>query len=572
MRTLHFTPMLRLFVFFILFLTAFNSEVKSQTISEVYEKVNSTFNVDNNNCLIFAKKLEKLSKKSKVDSALSRAYYVQASIYYKKKSYNKSIKYFEKELRIKEKTSKPEKIAESYYNLGSTCLKLKKYSKGKTYFTKSLQISKNINDKDLLYANHSALVITNEKLGNYKSALVSLKYLRKEDKGEYTETVGLFQKRYFEQKQITKEKSSELNSVKKSFKQTQKILDTTTSKLNLTEQEKLSLEEDTLRKKLKISSLSFRNKLAEFDMKVKQEELKRQQQLTYIFIGGFIIIFILSGFIFKMFVTKKKINVELITQKEKVTKQNEEITESIKYARRIQEAILPTEKLFEDSFSEHFVFYKPKNIVSGDFYFLRKVNDYIVFAAVDCTGHGVPGAFMSMLGTAFLNDIVRRKEVTKASQILDLLRENVKQSLNQTGKKHEQKDGMDMAICVINTKTNELQFSGAHNPLVLIREGKMIEFKGDRMPVGIHRKEKQFSNHEYTLQKDDKLYVYSDGFADQINDKDRSKYKSKRFKEFLLKTSNISMQEQKQMLHKECISWKGSYKQIDDVVILGVKI
>ena len=567
-----FTMISRLLFSLVFLLTIFSSEVKSQTINELYRKVNSTFNVNNDECLTFAKKLEKLSKKKSVDSALAMAYYVQASIYYDNKNYNKSIKYFEKELKIKEKTSEPDKIAESYYNLGSTCLKLNKNSKGKNYFNKSLEISSKINDKDLMYANHSALSQANEKLGNYRAALASLRYLNNEDQGEYNETIGLYQKKFFEQKQITKKKNTELKTVKKSYAETKEILDTTTTKLNITEQEKMSLEEDTLRKNLKINSLNFQKLLGEYDMKAKQEELKRQRQLTYLFIGGFVIIFILSGFLFKLFITKKKMNKELITQKEKVTKQNLEITQSIRYARRIQDAILPSEEMFKDNFSEYFIFYKPKNIVSGDFYFLRKINDYVVFAAVDCTGHGVPGAFMSMLGMAFLNDIVRQKEVTKASQILDLLRENVKQSLNQTGKKQEQKDGMDMAVCVINTKTNQLQFSGAHNPLIIIRNNELIEFKGDRMPVGIHRKEKGFSNHEYSLQKDDKLYVYSDGFADQLSEKDKSKYKSKRLKEFLLKTSGLPMYEQKEMLSQECISWKGNYKQIDDVVILGVKM
>jgi len=562
----------RTILLLVFILTIFNSEVKSQNIIDVYKKVNSTFNVNNDECLSFAKKLEKLSKKKNNDSLLAKAYYVQASIYYKNKNYNKSIKYFERELKIKEKTSEPEEISESYYNLGSTCLKLKKNSKAITYFKKGLKIAEKIHEKDLMYACHSALFITNEKAGNYRAALKSLKYINKEDQGEYNETVGLYQKKYFEQKKIIQKKATELNTVKKSFKQTKEILDTTTNKLTLTKQEKLSLEEDTLRKNLKINSLNFQNLLADYDMKAKQEELKRQQQLTYIFIGGFIIIFILSGFLFKLFVTKKKMNTELITQKEKVTKQNQEITQSIRYARRIQEAILPSEKMFQENFSEYFVFFKPKNIVSGDFYFLRKINDYIVFAAIDCTGHGVPGAFMSMLGMAFMNDIVRQKEVTKASQILDLLRENVKQSLNQTGKKGEQKDGMDMAVCVVNTKTNNLQFAGAHNPLVIIRDNKLTEFKGDKMPVGIHRKETEFTNHEYTLQKNDKLYVFSDGFVDQLCEKDKSKYKSKRLKEFLLKSSNVSLSEQKELLEKEFYSWKGNFKQIDDVVIIGVKM
>ncbi len=549
-----------------------NFSAKADNLSDLLQKADSLYNISSSDCKEVAKKIEKLAKQLDNKEALAKSYFFQASCYYKDKNYNKSISYFEKELEIREKNSEKIIIAESYYNLGSTCLKLDKNSKAKAYFSKSLSISKTINDKDLIYANHSALYITNEKLSEYKLALESLKYLRNTDIGDYNESVGLYEKKYFEQKQITQQKKKELSTVQQKLGKTKEILGNATTKLKQSEEVIYTLEEDTMRKSLTINSLNFQKILGEQEMKAKQEELKLQQRITYIFIGAFIIILFLLIFLFKLFITKKKINNELSVQKDKVVKQNEEITQSIKYASRIQEAILPSEKIFTEHFVEYFIFFKPKNIVSGDFYFLRKVNEYVVFAAVDCTGHGVPGAFMSMLGVAFLNDIIRKKEVTQANQILNILRDNIKQSLNQTGKTGEQQDGMDMAICVINIKTNELQYSGAHNPLIIIRNNEILEIKADRMPVGVHKLETEFTNHKLNLQKNDQLYIFSDGFQDQISGRDKEKYKSKHFKEFLLQHSNLTLNNQKQALENEFDNWKGNAKQIDDIVIIGVKI
>ncbi len=265
-------------------------------------------------------------------------------------------------------------------------------------------------------------------------------------------------------------------------------------------------------------------------------------------------------------------NNNLISQKKELEISNKNIRDSINYASRIQNAILPNHHLFENNFSDYFIFFKPKDIVSGDFYWAKKMNEFIIFVSVDCTGHGVPGAFVSMLGASLLNEIVKKKDI-KANEILNLLRERLKNSLKQKGvDSNETKDGMDLALCVINTKTKVLQFSGANNPLYLLRNNELIEFKGDRQPIGIYIKEKPFTNHIFQLKKNDNLYTFSDGYVDQFGGEKGRKFMKKRFKNLLLNIQNKGMAEQKQILDKTLENWKGNLRQIDDVIIIGVTI
>ena len=263
----------------------------------------------------------------------------------------------------------------------------------------------------------------------------------------------------------------------------------------------------------------------------------------------------------------------MVKQRDCITEQKREMTDSIHYAKRIQTALLLPENVLKQHFHTHFVIFKPRDIVSGDFYWFKKIGDILVFAAVDCTGHGVPGALMSMLGIAFLNEIVRRKEVTQTNQILNILRDYVKEALNQTGKEFETKDGMDMAICAIDTKTGVLQYSGAYNSLILIQNNQLSEYKADRMPIGIYPNEYQsFTNHKIQLIHGDLLYVFSDGFIDQFGGEQGKKFKLNGLKKQLLQIANRNMEEQKQLLEQTFDEWKGTeHEQIDDVVMLGIK-
>ena len=287
----------------------------------------------------------------------------------------------------------------------------------------------------------------------------------------------------------------------------------------------------------------------------------------------------------------KEANHELIQKNQKITYQQNNITDSIVYASKIQNALLPSKEALLNNFPEHFVMFQPRDIVSGDFYWVQEINQKVIFAAADCTGHGVPGALMSMLGIAFLNDIVKSNKLIKPSEILDELRNMIKTSLHQTDKGNVAKDGMDIALCVYDTETKILQFSGAHNPVYIIRNNSQPEIEGlsrfkkltyrndtltqinaDSQPIGIHLREYPFTNHEIQLLKDDRLYVFSDGFFDQVGGLDGKKYMSKHFKTLLLKNHKAPLSEQKEALKKTFDEWKGSKDQVDDVLVIGIGI
>jgi serine phosphatase RsbU (regulator of sigma subunit) len=227
--------------------------------------------------------------------------------------------------------------------------------------------------------------------------------------------------------------------------------------------------------------------------------------------------------------------------------------------------------------NENFIFYKPKDIVSGDFYWIKQVNHYIILVAADCTGHGVPAAFLSVLGISCLNEIVQGREITQANQILNELRKEIKQSLRQTGKREESRDGIDIALCVIDTRKNEIQYSGANNPLYIIsnNEGEPLlkEINPDQMPVGVHfLTDKSFTNHEIKLGIGDTFYIFSDGFVDQMGGDNNHRYKSEKFKQLLLKIYDQPLYEQKEILEQTLNDWMGLNPQTDDILVIGARV
>ena len=264
-------------------------------------------------------------------------------------------------------------------------------------------------------------------------------------------------------------------------------------------------------------------------------------------------------------------NAELARANDDIKKTNKRMTDSILYAKRIQYAVLPSENFLEKHFSEHFIFFKPKDIVSGDFYWFREQDNYLLLAIADGTGHGVPGAFISMMGTTYLNEITNRTDLDKASDVLNILRDEVAHML-KTDDDIESRDGMDIAFCALNKETLELQYSGAHHPLYLFRDGEFTIIEGDRMPIGVSRRKKDFTNHHIQLKKGDTLYMFSDGFADQFGGEDGRKYLIKRFKQLLKMIHRESMEHQKEVLENEYNVWKGKFDQVDDILILGLRI
>jgi serine phosphatase RsbU (regulator of sigma subunit) len=276
-----------------------------------------------------------------------------------------------------------------------------------------------------------------------------------------------------------------------------------------------------------------------------------------------------------------------------VLQQKQAITDSISYARRIQKAVLPSPPYINKILPDYFTIFKPKDIISGDFYWVREIEGYKVVIVADSTGHGVPGALMSMLGITLLNEQFRTFGIRQPHVILRHLRNKVKEILAQQGSVNDQKDGMDMAIVIIDQENNELQYAGANRPLFLIRkkeqeqeqDDKMIpysslenddyelyEIKGDKQPIGINWEENEFTNHSITLQGNDALYIFSDGFVDQFGGKKRKKFKSRNFKKLLLSVQLETMENQKQVIEDTFNKWRGNHEQIDDVCVFGVRV
>jgi len=289
---------------------------------------------------------------------------------------------------------------------------------------------------------------------------------------------------------------------------------------------------------------------------------------------------------------------EIMEQKEEIEAQRDEIeaqrnhlTDSISYAERIQVAVLPRREYLDKVMPEYFVLFKPRDIVSGDFYWIREIRDHLVVVVADCTGHGVPGAFMSMLGIALLNEQIGEKQLESPGNILNSLRKKMKETLAQEGRQYEQQDGMDMALAIIDRKGQELKFAGAYNPLYLIRkkqqagekhleqhlsmsreDRQLFELKGDRQPIAIHSIEDDFKSTRVALQKGDTIYLFSDGFVDQKGGPGMRKFLSKNFKKLLLEIQHLPMARQKSHLEESFESWRDGFEQMDDILVMGIRI
>ena len=264
---------------------------------------------------------------------------------------------------------------------------------------------------------------------------------------------------------------------------------------------------------------------------------------------------------------------EILHQKEEIEQKNKEITDSINYASNIQNAVMPPIDILEKSVSDYFLIHKPRDIVSGDYYWFNRKNGNLIVTVADCTGHGVPGAFLSMLGMSSLREITNKMEDLKASTILDKLREKIIESLHQTGADDERKDGMDMALSVLDLHNMKLQFAGAYNPLFLARGNHIEVVKGDRMPIGIHKKvDVPFVGYEIEVQKGDTFYMFSDGFIDQFGGEHNRKFLSRNFKKLLLEIQGLDMKTQKSIILQTFETWKGNEVQIDDILIIGIRI
>ncbi|MCL2511850.1 MAG: SpoIIE family protein phosphatase, partial [Bacteroidales bacterium] len=331
------------------------------------------------------------------------------------------------------------------------------------------------------------------------------------------------------------------------------------------------LLESKSKAELIIDAHEANKKIAEMEKRKVEDRLKIERIKTRVLIVG--LLMTLAGIIVIVyfFWQKRKDNLKLALQRDQIDEQRREIMDSIIYAQRIQFAILPDLSLREEILFDHFIFFLPRDIVSGDYYWATRRGNKSVVVAADCTGHGVPGAFLSILGITFLNDIVLKLGIETASEILDELRNRIKFIMSKAEKA---RDGMDISLCIIDYETMELQFAGAYNSLYLIRGGKLIEYKADKMPVGVHLFdfEKNFTNRIIPLQRDDMLYIFTDGFFDQFGGEKNAKFKSRPFKQLLTNISTFPINQQKEILIKTHENWKGDGFQVDDILVIGIHI
>jgi ligand-binding sensor domain-containing protein/serine phosphatase RsbU (regulator of sigma subunit) len=265
---------------------------------------------------------------------------------------------------------------------------------------------------------------------------------------------------------------------------------------------------------------------------------------------------------------------EVLEKNKELDEINKDITASIRYAKRIQDAILPPDDYVRKHLPETFILFKPKDIVSGDFYWMEEKQDTVIFAAVDCTGHGVPGAFMSIVGHNLLDRVVGEQNITQPARILDELNRSISDTLRQTDlEDNTVRDGMDIALCSFNKKTGVLEFAGAYNPLWLLRNGEIVEVKANKFPIGNSRAgdTNRFTNHQIPLQKGDTIYIFSDGYSDQFGGPNGKKFKASALKQLLLGATHLSMAEQKKLLNRTIEDWRGNHEQVDDILVIGVR-
>jgi len=392
----------------------------------------------------------------------------------------------------------------------------------------------------------------------------------------------------------------------------QKVLDTQYSKIEAqqgeisvqratiaAQQDEVQIQKDTLsqqRAKIALQLVRIDEQLERISMqddriKVQLESIEKQRLGLYFAMFALFLVSVLGYYIYRSYKIKKEANIRLeeknktiLLQKEEIENQRDlaaaqrdqigyqkrHIEDSIKYAKRIQTALIPSLELFSDKL-EHFVLYKPLSIVSGDFYWVSSRSNLQVIISADCTGHGVPGAFMSMLGVTLLNEIVNGKNILMPDKIIDNLREGIIRSLRQVAGDDSVKDGMDIAVCVVDFDKNILWYAGANNPLYLVRNGELIHYRADRMPVAIHYKMEPYTLHRIELQKGDAFYIFSDGFADQFGGPRQRKYMSMQLRANLVEMSGMPMLKQGEQLNRIFEEWRGDSPQIDDVTIIGVR-
>jgi serine phosphatase RsbU (regulator of sigma subunit)/Tfp pilus assembly protein PilF len=445
------------------------------------------------------------------------------NVYTSKKDFKKAQAQFDAALKFDRDDGRESDMANVMHNLAGLYIETGDFASAKLYLDSSFAIATKYNDLAMLVQIYETYAVFYDKTGDYKNAFIYY---------------GLY---------ATKKDS----------------INTTDMKSQMDQMEE-SLREAGLKEK---------------NEKLEEEKL-RSNIISYAAVGGIVLVLALGFVLFKRYQLKKRANLQLTahnkmieSQKAIIEQKNLDISDSINYAKRIQETLLPDLSSFHAAFPDSFIFFRPRDIVSGDFYWFASKDGKRLVAAVDCTGHGIPGAFMSMIGNAFLQEIVNGKGITKPADILSELRFLVINALKQKGQAGEQHDGMDISLCCFDENNKSVEWAGANNPLWILRNNECIEVEPDKRPIGFFRGQGMpFTNHRVELQKNDILFLFTDGYTDQFGGPKQKKMMKKNFKKILLAAANEPGEIQKKILAEKFDAWKGKLDQVDDVCVIGIRV
>ena len=488
-----------------------------------------------------------------------------AFVYSDMERYDKSVECFTKSLDLLKKKGDKIQIANGISNLAIAYNNNGQYDEAITIAQEGLDMSKALNNMKLMRSFYGVLHESYDKKGDKEKSVEYFSLYSTIDKHIQQQ---LFKAREKQNEKKIKEAEVQKNIAIKDKKRTEKVLKSTKDTL---EQSKLVVDLLNAENEAKEAKL----KVKEAKLKVKEAKIELERRLRYGMYVVFLFICVITFLVFRQMQEKKRANKQLNKLNGEIQKKNNQILDSINYARHIQEAILPLENKMKEGFPESFVLYKPRDIVSGDFYWYTTHGDYSFIAVIDCTGHGVPGAFMSMIGNTLLNETVNEKEIFEPAKVLEILNDKVVKTLGQNDEDSDgfSEDGMDMTFCCYNNKNKTLEIAMANHVAVVYSDGHLSTIEGDYFSVGgnVGVAEVKFETHTIDLAKDTVVYMFSDGYQDQFGGDKNKKFMLTNFMKLIESIQHKTLSEQKVILDEEYNKWRGDNRQIDDVLVVGVK-
>lgn len=586
---------------------------------------------DYEKALTFAMKALEYEQRIDRKTGIAHSYISIGDIHRETGNNDEALEYFQDAYNLFDRISDKSGMAKSLLKIGDIYMKKDELQQSLRFFNKSMVMNKQLGNKSDKARTLAKIAQIQRLQGNDNQAITtyfqSLRIARQERIFELMRDI------YFQLSDIYTKKG-EFKKAHQAYRMYAKLKDSIFSEEHSRKIAEMQAKYETEKKERKIAVLNAEKERAEIEMQKKNEQVKRQNIIIISFICGLLVVLMLSVLLWKQFREKKKANSLLkkqnseisrqkqeievqannlqqankaiSKQKQEIERKNSNINSSLNYAYRIQSAILPPNDFLNHISSENFIFYRPKDIVSGDFYWSKPLKttasnqvSRMLIAAADCTGHGVPGAFMSMLSITILNEIVRNNPDSRANEILDILRCEIKSSLRQSGKHNEVKDGLDISLCIFDKQNRKVEFAGANSSLYIVRNVKkeaktthtepaivienapegdaaLLDVPGNRMPIGIFPAEHNFDNQIIEVEKNDNVYLFSDGFIDQLGGPKGRKFLSKNFKQLLLDMYHKPMKRQREILEETFDNWRLSpqkqFEQLDDILIIGFKV